>query len=115
MEIDMIKIKCIIDDAFHFSLYHGDIDRKGINKTNIIDLNQMYFSVPYIQKNSDLVSAFFQVIALKKNITKIYIADNDLAPLLLVIFQKIPTIQEVYLLEDKTISYECVEELIIKI
>lgn len=108
----MVKIKCVIDDAFHFSLYHGDIDRKGINKTNIIDLNQMYFSVPYIQKNSDLVSAFFQVIALKKNITKIYIAENSLAPLLLVILKKIPTIQEVYLLEDKTISYECVEELI---
>lgn len=108
----MIKIKCVIDDSFHFSLYHGDIDGKGMNKTNIIDLNQMYFSVPYIQKNSDLVSAFFQVIALKKNIKKMYIADISLAPLLLVIFQKIPNIQEVYLLEDKTISYECVEELI---
>ena len=72
----------------------------------------MYFSVPYIQKNSDLVSAFFFFIALKKNIKKMYIADISLAPLLLVIFQKIPNIQEVYLLEDKTISYECVEELI---
>lgn len=108
----MIKIKCVIDDAFHFSLFQGEIDKKGLNKTNIIDLNQMYFSLNYMRENTDLVSAFFQVIALKKNMSKIYIENNLLAPLLLVIFQKIPSITEVYLEEDQTISYECVEELI---
>lgn len=92
----MIKIKCVIDDAFHFSLFQGEIDKKGLNKTNIIDLNQMYFSLNYMRENTDLVSAFFQVIALKKNMSKIYIENNLLAPLLLVIFQKIPSITEVY-------------------
>ena len=59
----MIKIKCVIDDAFHFSLFQGEIDKKGLNKTNIIDLNQMYFSLNNMKENTDLVSAIFQVNA----------------------------------------------------
>ena len=108
----MRKIMCKLTDSITFSIYTGKKDDANLNNTNVIDVNKMVFTDQYILDNMDLVSAFLNVVVLKRKITRVNIKHLGIAPLILRMIKDIATLNKVEILEDKVVNYDVVDEII---
>ncbi len=87
------------------SLYKKELPYENLNNTNVIDTKEIIFSEEYINENIDLVSSFLNVIIIKREVNKVIIKEIDLSIITLNIINKIPSIKELVIKEDKTLTY----------
>ena len=99
-------------NTLSFSLLSSRVKSENLNDTNVIDTERMVFSDKYINDNLELIKSFFNVIVLKKEIDTISISINAIFPLIYRIISDISKINNVILLEDKTVSYIIFEHLV---
>lgn len=93
------------EDAIIFSLYRKDIKDDNINNTDIINMENLKFTEDYILDNYELVSSFFNLVIIKKNITIAYINNLEIAETTLKVLKKIKNISTVIFKENKKLNY----------
>lgn len=76
----IIKVnnECLLID-----FYNKEVNKNELNNTNIINTSEIIFTEEYIAKNIDLVTAFLNVLILKKDVSKIIIKNIKLTRLIL--------------------------------
>lgn len=104
----LIEIK---NEYIIFSIYKGQIDKVNLNNTNVIDTKKLLFTDDYIRKNKDLLSSFLNIIVTNNKISKVLINEVDLMLLTLDIIENIKAIKQVYVKENKTLSYDVCSKL----
>ncbi len=103
--MDNIVFKISKNNLF-VSLFKKDKNMEDLNNTNIIDTKNLYFSTLYIRENLELVSSFLNVIIIKQKVNRIIIKDYNITILILDLIKNIPNIKELYINQDKIISYD---------
>lgn len=100
--------------TFSISPINRDIDKSNLNltQTNIINTDSMIFTSNYMLNNSDLVASFITGLAIQKNINQVYIKDQEILSLVLLIIQNIKTFEEVYIESNEPVSYDIYERLL---
>ena len=89
----MKKISVRIEkNCFVFKQYERKINEANLNNTNVINTKNLVFSSEYIEQNSELVSAFLKIIALKNNITEARIDSISISQYALLIISSINAI-----------------------
>lgn len=91
--------------SLHFSKYNKKIESIDLNNTNVISEKCMVFSQKYIEDNYEILSAFFNLIVLKKKINSAIIKSNDIAVISLSIIKYIDSIINITFIEDKELDY----------
>lgn len=101
----------IVADSIEFSIYRGKHDEANLNNTNVIDIDKIVFSDIYISDNIDLVAAFFQILVLKREIKNVKIKNDSIIELILNLIKYIPKLTDLYLVEDKIVTYETIKQI----
>lgn len=104
----LIEIK---NEYIIFSIYKGQIDKVNLNNTNVIDTKKLLFTDDYIRKNKDLLSSFLNIIVNNNKVSRVLINEVDLMLLTLDIIENIKAIKQVYVKENKTLSYDVCSKL----
>lgn len=110
-----IRVSCKNNKmTFSVSPTNRDVDRSNLNltQTNIINTDSMIFTSNYMLNNPELVSSFITGLAIQKNITKVYINDQEILSLVLLIIQNIRNFEKIYIQPDEPISYDIYERLL---
>lgn len=85
---------------------------QNLNNTNVIDTKELIFSLKYIEKNTDLVSSFINVIVIKNKISKMQINDAEIIDISLTLLNKMPSITKVYIIPDIALTYDNILKLL---
>lgn len=83
----------------------------NLNNTNVIDVENMYFSDIYINKNMYTMMSFLNLIAAKKNIKHMIIKNISIAPLVLKLTRDISIINKLTISDNVNVNYETFEAL----
>jgi len=102
----MKKILIVVNnDTITFSLYKREVNEADINKTNVIDSNNLKFSEEYIKENIELIASFLNTIVLKKEVNKVVIKHLDIAPLILKVIKNINSLTNITFTENEKLSF----------
>lgn len=86
--------------------------KTDLNKTNVIDTKELIFSEKYIQENLELVSSFLNVIVIKNKVKNARINDEEIISTVIDLINNIPTITNLYIKPDVTITYDVFMKLL---
>lgn len=92
-------------DTIDFSLYKKNIIDDNINNTDVINMENLKFTEDYILNNYELVSSFFNLVVIKKNISTALINNLEIAEIVLIILKKLKNINTVIFKENKGLNY----------
>ena len=101
----------IVKNEIIVSLLNKDF-KENLNNTNVINTNETYFSINYINENVELVSSFLNVIIIKNNIHKFIVNNEEATLITLKIVKNINKIDEIYINYDNTLKYDEFIELL---
>ena len=108
----MNKILVLIEkDCLLFSKYTREISEENLNNTNVINIKNLKFTEEYIAENLEIITTFFNLIALKYNITSAVIKNLDIALTSIKILNQLNSIKSVKFTEDKDLSFAISLEL----
>ena len=110
----MIKILFQIKDNKLYAKirYRLNTDQKSLINTNVISQNELVFSDEYIASNIQLIHNFLKELILSYNIDTLIIRESSIAPLVIHVASHIPSLTNLYLLEESIVSYKIVEKII---
>ncbi len=110
----MKKYLLLIKKNYLFFSYKEDLERdvEILINTNVISDNELVFSDEYIKNNPKLITLFIDELCQTHKISKVSFEKNELALNLLDIINKCKTINSIYLLEDKALTYALVDKII---
>lgn len=104
----LIEVK---NEYIIFSIYNKQVSKIDLNNTNVIDTKKLLFTDKYILSNMDLLSSFLNVIVNKNNVSRTLVNEIDITPLALDCIKNIKAIKQVYIKENKTLSYDICSKL----
>lgn len=103
----MKKIKFTIKQNILFVDYKNEENSlKNINRTNIINDEDLIFDTKYLKSNTKLVSGFLNVLVLNEKVDKCVVKDKDLVELTLDILNGLPSITSLVIEPDVPIDYK---------
>ena len=104
----MIKILLQIKDKKLEFLIKRKLNsnQKNLLNTNVINENELVFSDDYIKSNIKLVHNFIKELVSDYEINTLIIKESFIAPLILHICSNIPSIKNLYLLEETLLNYD---------
>ena len=110
----MIKILFQIKDNKLYAKirYRLNTDQKSLINTNVISQNELVFSDEYVASNIQLIHNFLKELVLSYNIDTLIIRESSIAPLVIHVASHIPSLTNLYLLEESIVSYKIVEKII---
>ena len=110
----MKKYLLLIKKNYLFFSYKEDLERdvEILINTNVISDNELVFSDEYIKNNPKLITMFIEELCQTHNISKVSFEKNDIALYLIDIVNKCKSIKSIYLIEDKTVSYNLVDKIV---
>lgn len=86
--------------------YYIEKAKVNENNTNIINIDNMYFTDLYIEKNVEMMREFMSSLTSESEITKIIVIEYDLASLVLNLIINNKDIKSFQIKENKEIDYE---------
>lgn len=109
----MKKISVRVEkNSFVFKQYERKINEANLNNTNVINTKNLVFSSEYIEQNSELVSAFLKIIALKNNINEARIDSISISQYALLIISPINVITRITFKENLNLNFEIIEPIL---
>lgn len=100
------------NDYICFQKYIKTEENIDLNKTNILDVNNIAFSDEFVFKNLDLITSFLKVIIIKKGISKLKLESNDLSYIVFPIINKIDNLKFLYIEDNKALDIDTFNYLI---
>ena len=76
----------------------------NINTCKMTEYNEFFFSTEYLEKHSNTLQFYIEPIILKNQVTKVIVSHNDLLLHIEKIINLYPTIQELYIEQEKEIT-----------
>ena len=110
----MKKVLLLIKKNYLFFSYKESLEKdvEILINTNVISNNELVFSEEYINENPKIISTFIKELCESHNISKISFEKNDIALMIIDLIDKNSKINSIYLLEEKSPSYELVEKIV---
>lgn len=110
----MKKILLLIKKNYLFFSYKESVEKdvEILINTNVISDNELVFSEEYIKENSKIISTFIKELCDAHNISKISFEKNEIALMIIDLISKNNKIDSIYLLEEKTPTYELVDKIV---
>lgn len=101
----MNKILISVEKEYlSFFKYNGEINEKNLNKTNVIDTNNLKFTEDYINENIDLVASYINYIIFKFKINHVIIKNLEIAEIVLILLKRLNNIKFVNFIENKPLT-----------
>lgn len=105
ISVTTLDKKLIFDKVNHIE------NNVNLNNTNVIDVENMYFSEIYIKQNMYTMMSFLNLIAANKNIKHMLIKNISIAPLVLKLTRDISIINKLTISDNVNVDYETFEAL----
>lgn len=86
--------------------------REDLINTNILSNSELLFGIDYLQNNDKIVALFLKELCDMKKLRGVVFDNNELALLLLPFFKNNPSIKEMEIKSDETLTYAICEKLI---
>ena len=107
------KIRITIQkEKMLFSIYKKEVEKENLNNTNVIDTRNLKFSIDYIVSNMELIASFLNVIIIKNKVTTVVIKNMEIAKVIVNIVNKLPDINKIIFMEDKSLDYSITAKLL---
>lgn len=99
-------------DTIVINKVKNDLSEESLNKTDVIDIKELKFSVSYIKDNLELVASFLNVVIIKENITTVQINQFDDVLTLMKLVNYWEHINKIDFKEDSAVPYSLFESLL---
>lgn len=106
-----MNVSIIVQNKILFFNLEKQKEIVNINNTNIIDVDNLYFSSDFIKENPNLISHFLSILIIKYNIEDAVFKNNYLGELFIPIIDNLKKVKEITFLEDNAINFKLFELL----